>query len=245
MDDLEFRRTVMAEPNSKDSRVQQAAKSDSSKQAFLDEMRQFDDTIGAALQVDVPENLSERLILRQALESHNQDRRRTYSYIAIAASIAFTFGLSFQFLSLPFGLPDNVNQNLGTHSLNHLAHETGYLDSANEINTLAQVNSKLARFGGQVKPQLANHLGEPVFVNYCDFAGVTSLHLIYQTSAGRMSVFVAPSDSKIPFASDFSDDNFIGKGLAFSKAHISVLGKDKQAVQDFSQKIERSIEWSI
>ena len=89
MDDLEFRRTVMAEPNSKDpkiqQKVQQAANSDSSKQAFLDEMRQFDDNLSAALKVDVPENLSERLILRQTLESHNHNRRRTYSYIAIAA----------------------------------------------------------------------------------------------------------------------------------------------------------------
>ena len=245
MDDLEFRRTVMAEPNSKypetQQKVQQAANSDSSKQAFLDEMRQFDDNLSAALKVDVPENLSERLILRQTLESHNHNRRRTYSYIAIAASIAFTLGLSFQFLALP----ENVNENLGTHSLNHLAHERGYLATANEINTLAQVNSKLARFGGQMKPQLASSLGEPVFVNYCDFAGVTSLHLIYQTPEGRMSVFVAPSNSDIPFVSDFSDDNYIGKGLAFSKAHISVLGKDKQAVQDFSQKVEKSIDWSI
>lgn len=241
MDDLEFRRSVMAEPNAKNSAVQQAANADSSKQAFLDEMRQFDDNLHAALQVEVPENLSERLILRQTLESHNHNKRRTYAYIAIAASIAFTFGLSFQFLALPEG----INENLGTHSLGHLAHETGYLDSANEINTLAQVNSKLARFGGQVKPQLANDLGEPVFVNYCDFAGVTSLHLIYQTPEGRMSVFVAPSDSNIPFVADFADENYIGKGLAFSKAHISVLGKNKQSVQDFSQKIERSIEWSI
>ena len=178
--------------------------------------------------------------MRQAIESHNQSKKRTLSYVAIAASIAFVLGLSLQFFN-----HTTINQNLGTHSLAHMAHELDHLADANEHNTLAQVNSKLARYGGQIKPQLAAVLGQPVFVNYCDFAGVISLHLIYQSPQGRMSVFVTPANSNIPFASEFADSHFVGRGLAFEQAHVSVLGEQIKAVEQFSQQIAQSIEWTI
>jgi hypothetical protein len=239
MDDLEFRRAVFAEPFSKDDRLQQAAAADPTRQSFLNDMRQFDDSLSAALKVDVPENLVERLILRQALESHQQVRRRGRVHLALAASVAFAIGLSSHMLY-------NTNSdNIGTYSLAHLQHGIKHLHSAQEANTLTQVNAKLARFGGKFNPSVGQSLGNAVFSNYCDFNGITSLHLIYDSPQGRVSVFVTPSDANFDFVKDFGNEQFVGRGLTFDKAQVTVVGNKGQSIEGFAQKVEESLSWEI
>ena len=58
MDDLEFRRTVFAEPFSEDQRIQAAITADPQKQAFVNDVRRFDTELKQALDVAVPENLA-------------------------------------------------------------------------------------------------------------------------------------------------------------------------------------------
>lgn len=236
MDDLEFRRAVFAEPCSKDERMLKAAAGDPAKQTFLDEMKAFDDNLGAALQVEVPENLAERLILRQTLESHQQVRRRGRVHLALAASVAFAIGLTVQMFYTPAG-----GDNIGTYSLAHVNHGIKHLYSAKENNSVSQVNAKLARFGGKFNASMGN----AVFSNYCDFEGVTSLHLIYDSPQGRVSVFVTPADGNFEFVKDFSDDKFIGKGLSFDKAQVTVVGDKGQPIEGFTKKVEESLSWEI
>lgn len=236
MDDLEFRRSVYADPSSKDSDLQQAANDDPAKKAFLNEMRDFDDDLKAALQVKVPENMAQRLILRQTLESHQQVRRRGRVHLALAASVAFAIGISVQMFNSPA-----APASLGSHALAHVDHEIKYLHTASEQNTLAQVNAKLARFGGKFEQSIA----PAVFANYCNFDGVTSLHLVYESQQGRVSVFVTPSDSNFVFAEDFSNQQFVGKGLNFKNAQITVVGEKGQSIDDFTKKVKNNITWQI
>ena len=234
MDELEFRRTVVADPHSDDEKVRDCAAADPAKQKFVDDMRQFDDQISAALKVDVPENLAERLILRQTLESHTSQKRRNRVNLAIAASVAFAAGLGWQVLMSP---DPALNNNIGTYSLAHVNHGLDYLTNANEDNTLDQVNVKLARFGGE----MVNAPGKAVFANYCDFNGVTSLHLIYEGQDGRYSVFVTPAKANFEFVETFGDQNYIGRGLDFNKAQITVVGDKGKQLDGFTDKLKSSL----
>jgi len=247
MDDLEFRRNVIAEPKSKDTALLKAAKQDPAKQEFLSQMRQFDDKIADALKVDVPDNLAQQLILRQAFTEHKQAKKRFKVNLALAASVVVVIGLSIQL----FNPLSHSPASLGAHSIGHLMNEYEYFEQAKENNSLAQVNAKLVRFGGQFTSQSVDILGKAVFANYCDFDGVTSLHLIYDSPQGRMSVFVTPPNTTINFEADFDNEQYIGKGLKFAKAHISVVGHRRtnaqlhNQVSAFSQKVAESIEWKI
>jgi hypothetical protein len=236
MDDLEFRRAVFAEPFSEDEQLRQAAVGDSSKQAFVKEVRHFDEKLSAALAIDVPPNMAERLLLRQTLESHNQNKRRSKIHLALAASVAFTIGISVQVFYSPF-----ANSDIGSYSLAHIEHGISHLYNAKEKNTLAQVYAKLARFGGK----LEQPLGQVVFSNYCQFGGVTSLHLIYDSPQGRVSVFVTPTSADFEFVDEFSNDRFVGKGLAFDNAQITIVGDKDQSLDGFTKKLEQSLSWAI
>lgn len=236
MDDLEFRRAVYADPHTEDEGVQQSAANDPAKQAFIEEMRNFDDKLSKALEVPVPENLSQRLILRQTLESHNAQRKRSRVHLALAASVAFAVGLSVQMLYGPLG-----QENIGSHSLAHVNHGLQHLYNAQENNSVDQVNVKLARFGGQFK----SAMGKAVFANYCDFGGVTSLHLIYESTEGRVSVFITPADADFEFVEDFADDRFVGQAMAFQRAHITVVGDKGKSISPFTNKVKENIVWEI
>ena len=237
MDDLEFRRAVLADPNSEDDSIRDSAADDPVKQAFLTDMRQFDKKLDDALKVDVPENLAERLILRQTLESHQQQKRRNRVHIAMAASIAFAVGLSLHTLYSPVV----TEANIGTYSLAHVSHGIDHLINARENNTLEQVNVKMARFGGQFTQAPA----KAVFANYCNFDGITSLHLIFEDTQGRVSVFVTPSDANFDFVSEFSDDRFIGRGIDFEKAQVTVVGDKGKPIDAFTENLKSSLNWQI
>ena len=71
MDDLEFRRTIYADPNCNDERVKEAAAKDPAKQEFWAEQKRIDASLKAAMKVDVPDDLANKLILRQTMQTHH------------------------------------------------------------------------------------------------------------------------------------------------------------------------------
>ncbi|MFT4929258.1 MAG: hypothetical protein ACI8WB_005389 [Phenylobacterium sp.] len=250
MDDLEFRRKVFADPLCDDKELQKTAASDPAKQALLDDVRQFDDKLKQALNIDVPANLAAQILARQnpqnqqaANQSDYQSKQKTplgKRHLALAASMAFAVGIAVQTLYTPF---NPVNS--GEYSLAHLDHEASYLHGAQGDNTLEQVNIKLARFGGKFEQPM----GKTVFANFCDFNGVTSLHLIYEDAdQNRITVFITPKDSEfneLKFVEEFANDQYVGRGLAYDGAKVTIVGENQAAINRYSQKIDQSLNWKI
>ena len=63
MDELEFRRTLYADPYCKDDEVLAAIAGDPKKQVFCKELKQLDKNMQQASQVKVPDDLMHKLIL--------------------------------------------------------------------------------------------------------------------------------------------------------------------------------------
>ncbi|MGL5505996.1 MAG: DUF3379 family protein, partial [Aeromonas veronii] len=57
MDELEFRRNAMIQPNDKLPDFLKAAEASQANRNYLDEMKQFDRTLKHAMQVEVPAGL--------------------------------------------------------------------------------------------------------------------------------------------------------------------------------------------
>ena len=201
MDDLEFRREVYANPHNNDKSLLEAAANDPAKQQFIDELKQLDEKVQNALDIPVPDGMAHRLILRQSIESHNQQKRRSRIHIALAASIAFVFGLSFTFLQQP------SSTELGTTALSHMYHEASYTVGADGDLQIADVNAKLATFGAKI----AEPFTRIYFANYCLFEKQKSLHLVVGDGNDRYTIFITPKDGNEVFESSFEDENFVGR----------------------------------
>lgn len=235
MDDLEFRRTIYADPNCKDPEVLKAAKEDTSKRIFWDELKQLDNELQQATKVEVPEGLAERLILKQSIASHTQQKKRTRIHLALAASFAFVFGVVFTMLQQP----DN-RMDLGEHALAHVYHDGFYAMARNDDVSLQQVNAKLAELGAN----LSADVGKIMFAKFCNFDGIRSLHMVMQGEQGKITVFVVPNNNEFRSSDSFSDGKLYGESYEFGQASLVIVADQDQSFDDVKTKLKEKLVFS-
>lgn len=237
MDDLQFRRRIYADPNTRDEDMLAAMKSDPTKQSFSQELEDLDSKIFQALNVDVPDNLSDKLILRQTLASHQQQKRKGRVRLAIAASVAFAMGLTFNFMQF-----SSAYSTLGDYAIAHIAHEEGAFSNTSPANiSLASLNDKMAAFDGS----FTSDIGKLLSADYCRFDGMKSLHLVFQGQTSPVTVFVVPHNEALEFSANFSNDKLIGKSQQFKHSNIIVVGDKNESLQQWQTAIDNNISWSI
>lgn len=234
MDDLEFRRTIYADPNCDDQKLQDAAIKDPSKQDFWAELRKTDANIKQTLEIKVPEDLAHKLILRQTIQSHNLHKKRNRMQLALAASIAFAVGVSFTLWQQQSYI------DLTAQSLAHVYHEGPHALQANENFSLQQVNVKLAQYGAH----LSKDIGQIYYANHCEFDKVKSLHMVMQGQHGRVTVFVVPHHKGYQAQDTYSDGFMTAQSIELRNADLVVVGENIDDVKSIKGKLQQQMIFS-
>ncbi|TYK64299.1 DUF3379 family protein [Colwellia echini] len=237
MDDLQFRRAIYSDPNNQDADIIAAQQQDPSKKKFAKDICQLDDKIKQALQVPVPDDLYNKLILRQTLASHQVQKRKKRLHLAIAASVAIIGGLLINALQF-----SSSYTSLADYALAHVNHEQGLLkNNDGEAIDLSVLNNKMTSFDGA----FSRSLGKLLFVDYCRFDGMKSLHLVFQGKTSPVTIFVVPKNNQLSFNSTFHDKQFFGGALAFNKNNIIVVADKNESLSQWQQNINDTVTWSI
>lgn len=234
MDDLEFRRTLYADPNDINDEIREAIAKDPKKQDFHNEVKLLDSKMRKASQVDVPSDLVHKLILRQTMQSHKANKKRNIVQLAMAASVAFVAGISFTLWQQSHLL------DLSKQAIAHVKYEGSYALDAQENVSLQQVNAKLAKFGGE----LSDDIGRIYYANFCDFENVRSLHMVVEGEDGKLTVFVVPHDDE-HLTEGFSRDNqYDSQAVDFNRASIIVVGEDGVNINKMKEKLSKKLQFS-
>ncbi|MGO4892416.1 DUF3379 family protein [Flavobacterium sp. W21_SRS_FM6] len=232
MDELEFRRAVLADPNDKE--LAKATADDLKKQAFVKEIKQLDKKITEASNIPVPDGLAHRLLLRQTMAVHTQKRQRShFIQLALAASVAFILGISvtqWQFKEAA---------SLSEYGIAHVLHEGDYALGASEDISLSQVNAKLARFGGE----MTANTGQIYYANFCDFDNIKSLHLVMQGDNGKVSVFIVPNMQGYAIDSAVKG-KWNSEAYNLSKASLVIVSDVPSDVARMRDRLSKSIQFS-
>ncbi len=237
MDDLHFRRSIYADPKSQDANLLAAQKEDATKKKFAQEILALDEKIYRTLKVPVPEDLCDKLIFRQTLAYHHQEKRKKRIHFALAASVAIIAGLLVNFISFSSAYSD-----LGEHALAHVYHEQeNFTNTSNDRVSLASLNKKMSSFNGKFK----GPLGTLVFADYCHFDTLSSLHLVFQGKTSPVTVFVVPKNDQLAFSDKFNDSALFGGSLAFDKANIVVIADKNESIDKWKKAISDKVTWSI
>jgi hypothetical protein len=235
MDDLEFRRTLYADPNCKDERVLAAIAGDAKKQEFYKELKELDNSMHQASQVDIPNDLVHKLLLRQTMQTHRASKARNRIQLAMAASVAFVVGVSFTMWQ------QNNLLDLSEQAIAHVYHEGNYALGAQEDFSLQQVNAKLAQFGGE----FTEELGHVYYANFCDFENVRSLHMVMQGENGKkVTVFVIPHDDTHDAEGSATGRGYQSQALDAERASIIVVGEEGTNIQSMKEQLKRKIHFS-
>ncbi|MFV0597280.1 DUF3379 domain-containing protein [Shewanella sp.] len=232
MDELKFRRQAYEDPHNQDPEFVAQMQESAENQAFVAELKSLNAKLTHALKVDVPEDLADKLILRQQLQQHHKQRRQTGFLVAMAASIAFIVGISFSLLRL--GPVD-----LAEHALAHVYHEGVALQVDQNVN-FSQVNAQLASLKNLGHAKFTEQPGKVYYTSYCDFQGVKSLHLVLQAEKGKVTLFIVPIEKRMVLDNTFADGKYQGMGFEAGDAYILLVGKDKTDLSFVKDEIKNT-----
>lgn len=237
MDDILFRHTAIATPNDKAEAFLLRVNATECGQSLINEAKEFDQLLKDALHVDVPDDLRNKILLKQSFLIKREKKINHRWHIAVAASIAFIIGLNLSMLGNLYSSPSDI----GSIALQHIQHASFFTDKVNEKASLQSVNVKLARYGGVA----SEGLGEVLFVNYCAFEGTSALHLILKGEKGRVNVFVVPEDAGFKEIAEFSNQHLKGISERLGKTNVVIVGERGESLNKMKEKLATNIQWEI
>ncbi|GIU44384.1 hypothetical protein TUM4438_15450 [Shewanella sairae] len=232
MDELKFRRQAYSEPNNQDPDFLAAAKESAEHEAFLTVLKKLDSKIEGALKVDVPDDLAAKLLLRQQLQQHHSQRRKTGFAFALVASVAFLAGMTFTLLRMA---PVDLSQ----HALAHVYHEDRALRIDQDVQ-YQDVNFQLASLTGGQNMKFTQQPGKVFYSKYCDFQGVQSLHLVMQGEHSKVTLFIVPLEDRLVLEEAFADNKYKGMGFETDNAYMLLIGEQSQDLNFVKNEIKQT-----
>jgi hypothetical protein len=237
MDDLQFRRSIYADPTSIDKDIIAAQNVDPAKKQLAQELSRLDEKLKQAMKVSVPDDLCNKLLLRQTLASHQQEKRKTRIHLALAASVAIVAGVVVNYLQF-----SSSYTNLGDYALAHVYHEQNAFSNNDSTRvSLTSLNKKMTTF----KASFSDSMGELISADYCRFDGMKSLHLVFQGLTDTVTVFVVPKKEHLAFSKWFSDEKLQGESISFEHTNILVVADKNESLSQWQRTINDNITWSI
>lgn len=192
MDALEYRRRLFANPHDRSPDFLAAKLASPSNQKISEELEHLDSLIDQTLRVDVPEELVDKILFKQASAACRENKTPKFHF-AVAASVIFMIGFwagIFNNAALPTSVPVT---NMAQEALEHYYAEAPFAHRLNENASLQQVNVKLAAFNNVLNEALP---GEITYINFCSFDDKRAVHIILKSEANEyVNIFVVPQSS--------------------------------------------------
>ncbi|HHQ4561143.1 DUF3379 domain-containing protein [Aeromonas veronii] len=259
MDELEFRRNAMIQPNDQQPDFLRTADASQANRNYLDEMKQFDRTLKRAMQVEVPAGLAERILLRQAMQQDSDApddlppsrplgtasvKLRTstsWRQIALAASVAFLLGMSTRWITLPETAPAALS--LAQVAMAHVYGEEPFIEGVDEQVNLHTINAKMEKYGAT----LSGMDGLKVtYANHCSFYQGPALHMVIQGKMGPVTLFLVPKHVPLTLQqATFEDGTLKGEIVQLKGANMVLIGEMKEPLAPVANALQSRLQWDI
>ena len=238
MDDLEFRRRILSEPKLRDSEINEAINFSSANQKFAEEILALDARIEQALNVDVPDDLAERILFSHTAkpEKHLFSRQM----LAMAASVAFAFGIVIGQINWSSLLVTEAHANLADTAIEHVVHEAPFINKLDEKVNSQQINTKLQPFTYQFTENFPYHV---YYLNHCGFGSSIALHMVFQGQKGKVTLFMTNITSEKSI--DFNKDGLSGIIIPIENSSLILVGDEGENITALSKQLSSIIKPTI
>ena len=240
MDDLEFRKRASIDPNDQSAEFIEKTQQSKYNQRFVKQQLAFERLLSTTLDIDVPENLHDRIILSQQLSEHKHHNRKMHknTYWWLSAGLAASLFIA---LSISLLLPDTMSAKaLAQQVATHVHEDTHALD-VNMNVPKSNIDTMLASYGGR----LNGPIGHVSFLGRCIVGEHTGIHMVLDTEQGLVTVIILPTQS-ISQASPLVDNQFNGVVYPSQKGSIAIIADhSSRAIEETHQRIEQNLNWII
>ena len=208
------------------------------------ELSQFDATLRAALEVDVPAGLGKLPTADLAEKSDNvvplrhaggQNKRSINApMFALAATLLLSVGVFFGSwlgrLSAP--LPEAV--------IAHIEHEPNLLVGDWSVVPASHLTSVLTT--GHVS--LKGDIGTVRHAGLCSFRGNKVAHVVVQSTSGPVTVMLLPEE-KTAGITTFDEDGYRGVLIPVGEGSIAVISGSEESTEEVRNNFTDKVAWSI
>ena len=233
---IDVRREITTDPQTRNADILQHISSCEYCSDYLQEIKQFDSKLSAALKVEVPEGLESRILLSQRMGQSpaSQPKQRTnYTWMSLAAGIVLAVGISIGMYRLG-----------ETHGLEHqvIAHvydELHILEKDENIQ-LSSLNALLKQHGIQANSEI----GHVRHATNCPFGDKVAPHFILDEQGKAITVMYIPWENTAKRVS-IDDKRFSGVLFGAEQGSFVILSEDPESLQTMENRVMNSIETEI
>lgn len=178
---------------------------------------EFDAALRRALQVDVPPQLAESLLLAQATQQNRRHVRvRRGGALALAAGLVLAVGIGMRVNAQP----------LSTQAVDHLRNEAQVLMSTRPVSG-AELRAAFAQRGLTLR-QVPTGV---TFVGCCPMKGHRTVHMVMPQGDGPVTVIYVV-DQKSEQREDFQHDGWRGRSVPLGNGTLVLLAHDTDHFDD-------------
>lgn len=230
MNCLEFRRRLSVDPGDRNAAIQAHAHDCDSCSRWAEESTRFESLLRQAMEVEVPENLASRILLRHALRYPQRDATRRRGF-ALAASILVTVLLGGALLW--FESKPTLADELFVHM-----DERSYALTSTTILDDESVASVFRWFGADVSPEL----GDVSFANVCEFRNKRVAHVVLRGADSPVTVIIMP-DERLTRPSHISKGERSGLLLPYAGGSMAIVPERAQRLDELEDRIRNTVRW--
>ncbi|MDN3610601.1 DUF3379 domain-containing protein [Vibrio ostreicida] len=238
MDELEFRRRIMSDPKDRDNDMMQAINLHETNSKFAEEILDLDTQINKAFNVDVPEDLADRILFNQTstLDASVNRPNVAKRAMAMAASIAFVFGLLVGQVNWSHLVVTPAQASLAETAIQHVMDEKPFVDNLDEKVQSSQINAKMMPFDYQLGDRFPYHV---YYLNHCGFGQSNALHMVFQGEKGKITLFFTGIASEKSV--DFDKQGMAGVVEPIGNTSLILVGEQGEDVAKIAENIATMI----
>ncbi|VAW92440.1 hypothetical protein MNBD_GAMMA23-411 [hydrothermal vent metagenome] len=186
MNCIDAHRKLTTAPSIRDDTLNNHLQACSACAKFAESVEQLDHSIHDAANINVPDGLAERILLKHSFKQQHRLRTTRFKFYVMAASVILVFGLSLHFNYLPW---QKNALSLGDVAINHVTNEMNHLNENNNVQ-LAKLNRVLQPFN----IKFTSAIGRVSYAGACPIRNSRGAHIVLSTENETVTLLVMPGE---------------------------------------------------
>jgi hypothetical protein len=187
MNCLEYHRRITIDPNDRDPELLRHGLDCPPCGQFGQRVARTEQALRTAMDIEMPQGLSARILLRQSCAEQRAARARRRRWLALAASVVLIVAIAGGYWGL------RPNDSLQQAILKHVDQESFALDSRDTID-VAQVNE----IAQPLHTRIDDSVGTVRFASICEIRNADGVHLVVNGDKGPITVMIRQTTDRQP-----------------------------------------------
>ena len=199
--------------------------------AFYERQVKFNHKLKEAMEIEVPEGLTARILVEQRLNQKKSKAAVNQRWLAMAASVMLVVAVAFT-TSL------TTQPAIAGSIIEHIIEEEELLHAHGEV-AVSDLNALLNPHGVQVN----SNIGRATHASNCVIEEVLSAHIVFEGKNKPVTMVIVPKklSDKVGKKINIDDQQFEGMLVAMQKGTLALLSEDKESLVEFERRLRSNL----